>query len=66
MRATIDFLLHDWTSREPRSATRMIRRKERRAAMRYYFAHEPPKIGACLTVVSRRDATCRDMQESWF
>jgi hypothetical protein len=38
----------------------------RRAAMRYFFAHELPKIGAWLSVVSRRDATCRDMQESWF
>jgi alkylation response protein AidB-like acyl-CoA dehydrogenase len=37
-----------------------------RAAMRYFFAYELPKIGAWLTVVSSREATCREMKESWF
>jgi len=37
-----------------------------RAAMRYFFAYELPKTGAWLSVVSSRDATCRDMQEGWF
>jgi butyryl-CoA dehydrogenase len=36
------------------------------AAMRYFFAHELPKVGAWLSVVSSRDATCREMQDSWF
>jgi butyryl-CoA dehydrogenase len=38
----------------------------RRAAMRYFFHYELPKIGAWLAVVSSRDATCREMQEEWF
>ncbi len=37
-----------------------------RAAMRYFFAYELPKIGAWLAVVSSRDATCRTMREEWF
>jgi len=37
-----------------------------RAAMRYFFAHELPKIGAWLAVVSSRDATCRSMRAEWF
>jgi butyryl-CoA dehydrogenase len=37
-----------------------------RAAMRYFFNYELPKIGAWLAVVSSRDATCRAMKESWF
>ena len=36
------------------------------AAMRYFFAHELPKVGAWLSVVSSRDATCREMQDAWF
>jgi alkylation response protein AidB-like acyl-CoA dehydrogenase len=36
------------------------------AAMRYFFAHELPKVGAWLSVVSSRDATCREMQDGWF
>ncbi|MDH4287619.1 MAG: acyl-CoA dehydrogenase, partial [Aquincola sp.] len=40
--------------------------KGRRAAMRYFFAYELPKIGAWLAVVSTRDATCREMREDWF
>jgi alkylation response protein AidB-like acyl-CoA dehydrogenase len=38
----------------------------RRAAMRYFFNYELPKIGAWLAVVSSRDATCRNMREEWF
>jgi butyryl-CoA dehydrogenase len=38
----------------------------RRAAARYFFAYELPKIGAWLSVVSSREATCREMKESWF
>jgi Acetyl-CoA dehydrogenase C-terminal like/Acyl-CoA dehydrogenase, C-terminal domain len=37
-----------------------------RAAMRYFFAYELPKIGAWLAVVSSRDAICRTMREEWF
>ena len=37
-----------------------------RAAMRYFFSYELPKIGAWLAVVSSRDATCRAMKEEWF
>jgi alkylation response protein AidB-like acyl-CoA dehydrogenase len=37
-----------------------------RAAMRYFFAYELPKIGAWLAVVSSRDPTCRNMKEDWF
>jgi alkylation response protein AidB-like acyl-CoA dehydrogenase len=37
-----------------------------RAAMRYFFAYELPKIGAWLAVVSSRDATCREMKPEWF
>ena len=35
-------------------------------AMQYFFAYELPKIDAWLTVVARRDDTCRAMQEDWF
>ncbi len=37
-----------------------------RAAMRYFFNYELPKIGAWLAVVSSRDATCREMKPEWF
>jgi len=37
-----------------------------RAAMRYFFNYELPKVGAWLAVVSSRDATCREMKEDWF
>ncbi len=37
-----------------------------RAAMRYFFAYELPKIGAWLAVVTSRDATCREMKPEWF
>ena len=35
-------------------------------AMRYFFRYELPKIDAWLGVVASRDATCRDMQDTWF
>jgi alkylation response protein AidB-like acyl-CoA dehydrogenase len=38
----------------------------RRAAARYFFRYELPKIGAWLQVVSRRDPTCADMPEDAF
>jgi butyryl-CoA dehydrogenase len=38
----------------------------RRAAARYFFAYELPKIGAWLAVVSSREPACREMKESWF
>jgi alkylation response protein AidB-like acyl-CoA dehydrogenase len=38
----------------------------RRAAMRYFFHYELPKIGAWLDVVAHRDPTCKDMKEAWF
>jgi Acetyl-CoA dehydrogenase C-terminal like/Acyl-CoA dehydrogenase, C-terminal domain len=37
-----------------------------RAAARYFFHYELPKIGAWLSVVASRDPTCRDMQSTWF
>ena len=37
-----------------------------RAALRYFFNYELPKIGPWLAVVASRDDTCRDMKESWF
>lgn len=38
----------------------------RRAAARYFFRYELPKIGAWLQVVSRRDSTCADLAEDAF
>jgi butyryl-CoA dehydrogenase len=38
----------------------------KRAAARYFFAYELPKIGAWLEVVARREPLCRDMQADWF
>ncbi len=38
----------------------------RRAACRYFFRYELPKIGAWLNVVSSRDTTCADMSEEAF
>ena len=35
-------------------------------ACRYFFHYELPRIDAWLNVVSQRDATCREMQDSWF
>ena len=37
-----------------------------RAALRYFFNYELPKIGPWLAVVASRDDTCRNMKESWF
>ena len=36
------------------------------AAQTYFFHYELPRIGAWLTVVETRDATCRMMDEAWF
>jgi butyryl-CoA dehydrogenase len=41
-------------------------REGKRAAMRYFYAYELPKIGAWLGVVAAREAVCKDMQEGWF
>ena len=38
----------------------------RRAAARYFFRYELPKIGAWLQVVSSRDSTCADLPEDAF
>uniref|UniRef100_UPI00260D835C acyl-CoA dehydrogenase n=1 Tax=Limnohabitans sp. Rim8 TaxID=1100718 RepID=UPI00260D835C len=38
----------------------------RRAACRYFFRYELPKIGAWLNVVSSRDLTCADVPEEAF
>ena len=38
----------------------------RRAAMRYFYAYELPRIDAWLGVVARREDVCRTMQEGWF
>jgi butyryl-CoA dehydrogenase len=38
----------------------------RRAACRYFFRYELPKIGAWLNVVKSRDATCADLPEEAF
>ncbi len=38
----------------------------RRAAARYFFRYELPKIGAWLQVVSSRDSTCADVPEDAF
>jgi len=36
------------------------------AAARYFFHYELPKTGPWLAVVAARDATCREMQDTWF
>jgi hypothetical protein len=38
----------------------------RRAAARYFFAYELPKVGAWLAVVSSREPLCREMRIDWF
>ncbi len=38
----------------------------KRAAARYFFAYELPKIEAWLAVVANREPLCREMQDSWF
>jgi butyryl-CoA dehydrogenase len=38
----------------------------RRAACRYFFRYELPKIGAWLNVVKSRDPTCADLPEEAF
>jgi alkylation response protein AidB-like acyl-CoA dehydrogenase len=37
-----------------------------RAALRYFFAYELPKIDAWLGVVASRESVCREMQDAWF
>ena len=37
-----------------------------RAAMRFFFAHELPKVDAWLAVVASRDDTARTMRDEWF
>ena len=38
----------------------------KRAAMRYFFAHELPKTGPWLAVVAAREATCLNMRDEWY
>ncbi len=38
----------------------------KRAAQRYFFAYELPKIHAWLGVVARREALTREMRDAWF
>ncbi|HEX2011113.1 MAG TPA: acyl-CoA dehydrogenase [Roseateles sp.] len=38
----------------------------KRAAGRYFFAYELPKIDAWLAVVASREALCREMNDAWF
>ncbi|MDC6166338.1 acyl-CoA dehydrogenase [Paucibacter sp. XJ19-41] len=38
----------------------------KRAAARYFYAYELPKIEAWLGVVGSREALCREMRDSWF
>jgi butyryl-CoA dehydrogenase len=38
----------------------------RRAAARFFFAYELPKVAAWLQVVAAREPVCREMKEGWF
>jgi alkylation response protein AidB-like acyl-CoA dehydrogenase len=38
----------------------------RRAAARFFFAYELPKVAAWLQVVAAREPVCREMNETWF
>ena len=38
----------------------------KRAAMRYFFTYELPRIDAWLKVVAEREAVCRTMHDDWF
>ena len=38
----------------------------KRAAQRYFFAYELPKVMAWLGVVARREALTREMRDAWF
>ncbi|WP_416758218.1 acyl-CoA dehydrogenase [Roseateles sp. So40a] len=38
----------------------------KRAAQRYFFAYELPKVQAWLGAVARRESLTREMQDSWF
>jgi butyryl-CoA dehydrogenase len=42
------------------------RREGLRAAQRYFFAYELPKVPPWLAVVSRREAVCRTLQPEWL
>ncbi|UXH77198.1 acyl-CoA dehydrogenase [Roseateles amylovorans] len=61
---------HDDQRREPSAADRPRREDDfaqgKRAAQRYFFAYELPKIHAWLGVVARRESLTREMQDRWF
>jgi butyryl-CoA dehydrogenase len=38
----------------------------KRAALRYFYAYELPKIAAWLAVVERREPLCREVQDAWL
>ena len=38
----------------------------KRAALRYFYAFELPKIAAWLAVVERREPLCREVQDAWL
>jgi alkylation response protein AidB-like acyl-CoA dehydrogenase len=42
------------------------RREGLRAAQRYFFAYELPKVQPWLSVVARREAVCRTLQPEWL
>jgi butyryl-CoA dehydrogenase len=52
--------------RGPGLEPRQARLAGHRAACRYFYRHELPKVGAWLSVVASRDDTCRRMDEAWF
>ncbi len=54
----------DVASGQPQDASAAA--QGRRAACRYFFRYELPKIGAWLNVVKSRDATCADLPEEAF
>ena len=38
----------------------------KRAAARYFFRYELPKVEAWLGVVASREPVCRQMRDAWF
>jgi butyryl-CoA dehydrogenase len=42
------------------------RRKGMRAAQRWFFAFELPRVALWLDLVARREPVCREMQAAWF